>query len=192
MNKKFFVFFAFSARRGFASTVIAVLAVVFVSGLAAVLLASSAQQRALLSSFESRKTANHFANSVVFLNASLRDALVDYEFDSTGCPPQQRGLAFEEVAAEYLRLAERELNASGVETNLTGFVVQRSEGASSPPYDYFAVADASFFLFARAGSAFKNQSVSLSQRVDVNNTGVAWTGAWKANSSGLELTVVCP
>jgi hypothetical protein len=186
------IFSVFLARRGFASTLVAVLAVVFVSALAAVLLASSAQQRSLLASFESRKAANHFGNAERFLNASLRDALLDYEFDSTGCPASARGFVFSDLAKGYLRSAARELNASGIETNFTSLTLEYGKAASSPPFDYFVVANASLALFVRTGSAFKNESVLLEQRVDVNYTGIAWVHAWKANSSGLLVTVPCP
>lgn len=187
MKKKFFVL---PARRGFASTLIAVLAIVFVSGLAAVLLASSAQQRALLASFESRKTANHFDNAVFFLNASFRDAVFDFEYSRTGCvgrvPLPQN---FNELTAEYSALALRELNSS-VETNFSGFELGYASVAPlSNEYSYAVAANASLALFVRAGSAFKNESVFLEQRIDVNDS--VPNIAWKANLSGVLVVVDC-
>ncbi len=178
----------FSRKRAFTSTLIAVLAIVFISGIAAVLIASSAQQRALLSSFESRKVANHFANSVSFLNASFRDALLDYEFASTGCGGSGAP-NFEDLSDGYLSAAARELNSSGVYTSYSNLVTQTSEPDEvMPGFDEAVGTNATFDLFDNYGSARKNESVFLEQRIDVNNTGA---GEWTANVSGFEITVTC-
>ncbi len=179
----------FSRKRAFTSTLIAVLAIAFISGIAAVLIASSAQQRALLSSFESRKVANHFGNSVSFLNASFRDALLDEQFASTGC-----GSGSFQGFGHYLDAAAIELNSSGVYTSYSNIIIATQTSAQGEviPFDGFDeahITNATLDLFVSYGSAKKNESVFLEQRIDVNNTGA---GGWKANVSGLTITVYCP
>jgi hypothetical protein len=171
---------AVNAKKAFASTMIALLAVVFVSGYAALLLSSAQHERLLLSSFESRKAGNHFGNAVRFLNASFRDALFDDE--------RAGGSSLALRAGAYLGAAARELNASGTETNFTGLAVQSGRAPALAGFDYAVVANASFALVVRQGSAFKREPVFLEQRIDVNDTGGAtWT--WRARSDALELTV---
>jgi len=171
-----------NARKAFASTMIALLAVVFVSGYAALLLSSAQHERLLLSSFESRKAGNHFGNAVRFLNASFRDAL----FDDEHAGGSSSSLA--QRASAYLGAAARELNASGTETNFTGLAVQSGRAQALAGFDYAVVANASFALVVRQGSAFKREPVFLEQRIDVNDTGGAtWT--WRARSDALEITV---
>ncbi|MEM0475339.1 MAG: hypothetical protein QW343_00925 [Candidatus Norongarragalinales archaeon] len=157
----------FRRQHGFASTLVALLAVAFASALAALLLSSTAHERVLLATFESRKAANHFENAVAFLNSSFRDAL----FDSQN-PNSPGGL--DELAPAYLRLAVLELNASGVETSFTDLRVQSRSEQPFEGFNYAVVANASLSLFVRLPSVFKNESVFLEQRIDVNNTSSDW------------------
>ncbi len=184
----------FSRRRAFSSTLIAVLAVVVVSGIAAVVVLSSSQQHALLASFEARKIANHFDESVAFFNASLRDALFDFEYARNGCQP---GLSsFQNLGRAYIAASAAELNGSGVdgsvENPVFGITVP-GEVAPQPGFDEAFVVNASFDFFVARGSAFKNESVFLEQRIDVNYTGKGVPGvqAWIANSSGFVISVSC-
>jgi hypothetical protein len=196
VNEKRLCRASFSRRRAFASTLIAALALALVSGFAAVVLVSSSQQRALLSSFEARKASNHFSNAVFFFNDSLRDALLDYEFSSSGCPSQPASKTFPQLGEEYLTASAQELSSSGVYADFSNLVVQISPSGRVQPaagFDDAFIANASFDLFAAAGSAFKNESVFLERRIEVNYTGVSHplVQAWKANFSGSVVTVNC-
>jgi hypothetical protein len=184
----------FSARRAFSSTLIAMLAVVVVSGIAAVVLVSSSQQRALLASFEARKVANHFDESAAFFNASLRDALFDFEYGRNGCQPNPKNFA--DLGRAYVAAAASELNGSGVDGSVENPVfglTAPNDVAPLPGFDEAFVANASFGFFVSRGSAFKNESVFLEQRIDANYTGKSVPGlnAWVANSSGFVVNVPC-
>ena len=148
------------------------------------------QQHALLASFEARKVANHFDESVSFFNASLRDALFDFEYARNGCQPGAP--TFQNLGRAYVAAAAAELNASGVDgsvENLVFGLTAPNEVAPLPGYGEAFVANASFDFFVARGAAFKNESVFLEQRIDANYS----LGAkeWIANSSGFVVSVSC-
>ncbi|MFH0973273.1 MAG: hypothetical protein V1817_00580, partial [Candidatus Micrarchaeota archaeon] len=123
----------------------------------------------------------------------FRDAFFDYEFASTATGCGGSGTPdFEALSDSYLSTAARELNSSGVYTSYSNLVIQT--GASPevlPEFDEAVITNATFDLFVSYGSARKNESVFLEQRIDVNYTGISSSGVWKANASGLEITVYC-
>ncbi len=150
-------------RRAFASTLVAFLAIIFVSALVALLASQSWLDRATFSSFESRKVANHFSNSVQFLNDSARDAVFDSVYAG--------GNGDDALVPQYLFYAAQELNSSGVETSFSNLDVQSE--VIVPPADGFENAysvSATLNVFIRRGSAFKNESVVFVHRIDANIT----------------------
>jgi hypothetical protein len=166
---------AFRNRRGFSSTVVALLAMVFVSAFAAITISQSWHGDSVLASFESRKIANHHANAVEFVNDSLRDAVFDSVY---------AGGDGSTLAEAYALAAARELGdskdasggGSGVETSVSNF---RATSANSDltadeksvgKFEFGFVVDSRFDLFARRGSAFKNESVSVAHRIIANTS----------------------